>query len=193
VTLLLSASPEAWLQAVLADFDSFLLDHAACERKASAMAMHLAAHYRDRRVLVDAMVELACEELDHFRQVYRIVCERGLELAPDDKDPYVNAMNALARKGTHVPEEYLLDRLLLAGIVEARGCERFGMVAEALAEGRLKRFYQQIELSESRHRDLFLELAREYFTPAEIEQRQAGLLDAEAEIVARLPIRAALH
>ncbi|MCH6579638.1 MAG: hypothetical protein IH802_04660, partial [Nitrospinae bacterium] len=55
--------------------------------------------------------------------------ERGLELAPDDKDPYVNTMNALSRKGTHVPEEYLLDRLLLAGIVEARGCERFGMVA----------------------------------------------------------------
>jgi len=193
VTSLGSASPKAWMEAVLADFDSFLLDHAACERKASAMAMHLAAHYRDRRALVDAMVDLACEELDHFRQVYRIASERGLELAPDEKDAYVNAVNGLSRKGTRDGEGYFLDRLLLAGIVEARGCERFGMIAEALPEGRLKSFYLQIELSESRHRDLFLGLAGEYFSQSEVAPRQAELLEAEAQIVARLPIRAALH
>ena len=181
------------MEAVLADFDSFLLDHAACERKASAMAMHLAAHYRDRRVLVDAMVDLACEELDHFRQVYRIASERGLELVPDEKDPYVNAMNGQSPKGTRDSEGYFLDRLLLAGIVEARGCERFGMIAEAIPEGRLKSFYLQIELSESRHRDLFLGLAGEYFSQSEVAPRQAELLEAEAQIVARLPIRAALH
>ena len=168
MTALRSASPKAWLEAVLANFDRFLLDHAACERKASAMAMHLAAHYRDRRVLVDAMVDLACEELDHFRQVYRIVSERGLELAPDEKDAYVNAMNGLSRRGTRGTEAYFLDRLLLAGIVEARGCERFGMIAEALSEGRLKSFYRQIEDSESRHRELFYGLACEYFRQCEI-------------------------
>jgi len=188
-----SASAKAWLEAVLADFDHFLLDHAACERKASAMAMHLAAHYRERRALVDAMVDLACEELDHFRQVYRIVRERGLALAPDEKDAYVNAMNGLSRRGTGDSEGYFLDRLLLAGIIEARGCERFGAIAEALEEGPLKAFYQGIARSEARHQDLFFGLAREYFSADEVSERQAALLDAEAEIVARLPARAALH
>ena len=32
-------SPDAWLDAVLADFDSFLKDHASCEKKASGMAL----------------------------------------------------------------------------------------------------------------------------------------------------------
>lgn len=183
-------SPDAWLAAVLADFDQFLLDHAACERKASGMAMHLAAHYRDRSVLVEAMVDLACEELDHFRQVYRIARDRGLALAADEKDAYVNAMNDLSRRGS---EGYFLDRLLLAGIIEARGCERFGLIADALEDDGLKSFYQQITRSESRHSELFCELAREYFPATEVQERHAELLDAEAEIVARLPIRARLH
>jgi len=193
MTLLRATSAKAWLEAVLADFDRFLLDHAACERKASSMAMHLAAHYPDRHSLVDAMVDLACEELDHFRQVYRIVRERGLSLPPDEKDAYVNALNGLSRRGTGDSEAYFLDRLLLAGIIEARGCERFGVIAEALEEGPLKDFYRQIAHSEARHRDLFLGLAREYFAPEEVSERQAALLDAEAEIVMRLPARAALH
>ena len=86
-----------------------------------------------------------------------------------------------------------LDRLLLAGIVEARGCERFGIIAEALEEGGLKAFYQQIAGSEARHRELFFGLALEYFPLDEVTERQAALLDAEAEILARLPARAALH
>lgn len=185
-----TATSKAWLDAVLGDFDRFLLDHAACERKASGMAMHLAAHYRDRAVLVDAMVDLACEELDHFREVYRLARDRGLVLAADEKDPYVNAMNALSRRGT---EGYFLDRLLLAGIVEARGCERFGIVADALAEGDLKDFYQRITRSEARHHELFVSLAAEYFPEAEIRCRWEELLDCEGEIVAGLPARAALH
>lgn len=190
VTLLRTPSPETWLAAVLADFDAFLLDHAACERKASAMAMHLAAHYRDRSRLVESMVDLACEELDHFRQVYRIARDRGLTLAADEKDEYVNALNALSRRGS---EGYFLDRLLLAGIIEARGCERFGLIAEALEKDPLKAFYRQITRSESRHCELFFLLALEYFPAHEVRERQAALLDAEAQIVARLPIRARLH
>lgn len=183
-------TPPAWLDAVLADFDRFLVDHAACERKASGMAMRLAAHYRDRPRLVDAMVDLACEELDHFRQVYRLARDRGLVLAADEKDAYVNAMNALTRQGS---DRYFLDRLLLAGIVEARGCERFGLVAEALVDDELKTFYQRITRSEARHHQLFVTLAEEYFPAAEVAGRWEELLDREAEIAASLPARAALH
>lgn len=184
------ATPDAWLAPVLADFDAFLVDHAACERKASAMAMHLVSHYRDRQTLIDAMVEFACEELDHFRQVYGLIRARGLVLQRDEKDAYVNRLNALLDRGSH---GYFLDRLLVAGIIEARGCERFAILAGALDDPELARFYREIAAAEARHRGLFLDLAREYFDDTRIHARLDRLLDAEAEIVADLPHRAALH
>ena len=71
--ILLVSTPSQWLDAVLGDFDLFLQDHAANERKASTMAMSMVAHYPDRPELVTAMVDLALEELNHFRQVLRLM------------------------------------------------------------------------------------------------------------------------
>ena len=185
-----AASSPAWLSAVLADFDAFLLDHAAAERKASAVALSLITHYPDRRELVAAMMDLAREELEHFYQVYRRVEERGLILGPDGKDPYVGAMRAEIRGGR---DEYFLDRLLVSGIVEARGCERFGMIAQALTDPSLRSFYCEIAASEARHDALFIELARTYFSGVSVAARLDALVDAEAKIIEGLAIRPALH
>ena len=185
-----TASSPAWLSAVLADFDAFLLDHAAAERKASAVALSLITHYPDRRELVAAMMDLAREELEHFYQVYRRVEERGLILGPDGKDPYVGAMRAEIRGGR---DEYFLDRLLVSGIVEARGCERFGMIAQALTDPSLRSFYCEIAASEARHDTLFVELARTYFSRVSVVARLDALVDAEVKIIEGLAIRPALH
>ena len=85
-------SSKEWLKAVLEDFDSFLLDHAACERKASAMALTFVVRYPDRDPLLEPMISLAREELAHFHQVFRILRKRGLEFRKDERDPYVNAL-----------------------------------------------------------------------------------------------------
>ena len=87
----------------------------------------------------------------------------------------------------------MLDRLLIGGIIEARGCERFGLVAQALPDGNMKQFYHSIAESEAKHQELFIDLAKEYFAEDVVENRMADLLDAEAEIVAKLPHTAALH
>ncbi|MEY4591079.1 MAG: hypothetical protein RL497_3155 [Pseudomonadota bacterium] len=183
-------TPNNWTQTVLANMDHFLLDHAAAEKKASGMAMSMVSHYPDKIDIVTAMIDLAIEELAHFKQVVKIILERGLQLTADSPDTYVNQLRDLHRKGREV---YLLDRLLIASIVEARGCERFGLVAEALPEGPLKRFYQAICESEARHEDLFLQLALQHFDEPTARARLDELLDAEAAIVAALPIRPALH
>jgi tRNA-(ms[2]io[6]A)-hydroxylase len=183
-------SPPAWLRAVLADFDAFLLDHAAAERKASAVALSLITHYPDRRELVAAMMDLAREELEHFHQVYLRIDQRGLVLGPDGKDPYVGAMRAAIRSGR---DDYFLDRLLVSGIVEARGCERFGLIAEATRDPAMRTFYREIAASEARHNELFIDLARTYFPASSVDTRLDSLLRTEAEIVADLEIRAALH
>jgi len=175
---------------VLSDFDAFLLDHAACERKASSMAMSMLLHYADKPNLVKAMTELAIEELLHFKAVMAHVQERKLILPPDEKDPYVNQFRQAQRRGA---QEYLLDRLLTASIIEKRGAERFALVAEALSDDRLKHFYTKIAESEARHYVLFLELAHEYCDSACIAPRLNELLIIEAKIVDQLPFKAALH
>jgi tRNA-(ms[2]io[6]A)-hydroxylase len=184
------ATPAAWTDAVLADFDGFLLDHATAEKKASGMAISMLSHYPDRTELVTAMADLAIEELTHYREVVKWIHQRGLTIGPDQKDPYVVAFRESIRQGREV---YLLDRLLTASIIEARGAERFGLVAAALEPGPLKKFYQSIARSEERHFELFLVLAKKYLPPDMIERRWDELLDIEAALVAGLPIRAALH
>lgn len=183
-------TPDAWAKGIVAAMDVFLPDHAAAEKKASSMAMTMVSHYPDRPELVTAMIDLALEELSHFRSVVRLLQERGLTLLPDEKDPYVNALRQHGRKGA---EPYLMDRLLIAAIVEARGAERFGLIAAALPEGDMKRFYDAITRSELGHENLFLQFAEKYFDSAQVHARLDELLEAEAAIVRELPIRIALH
>ena len=172
------------------DFDRFLLDHAAAEKKAAGMALSMLSHYPDRPRLVTEMAELAVEEMVHFREVIKIIQERNLQLAADEKDPYVNEIRSWIRQGTNV---YLLDRLLTGAVIEARGAERFALVADALAEGKIKNFYRSLARSEARHFELFLDLASEYFPEPLITERWQELLQAESDCMHRLPIRAALH
>ena len=180
----------AWVDVVRADFDGFLLDHAACERKASATALKLVSHYSDRTLLVRTLIPFAQEELEHFARVMEIILERGLSTRPDEKDPYVGALMSLIERG---PEQYFLDRLLVLGIVEARGCERFGMIADALEPGPLKEFYLDITRSEARHHGVFVRLARAYFPHDRVDARLDELLEREAAIIGELPLRAAVH
>ncbi len=184
------ATPLAWTEAVMADFDAFLLDHAAAEKKASGMAISMLSHYPDRVELVAAMAELAVEELTHYREVVKWIHRRGLLTAADRKDHYVLALRNAIRTGSEV---YLLDRLLTASIIEARGAERFALVAAALPPGALKKFYLSIARSEERHYELVLNLAGKYLDAQVIAARWDELLDIEAGIVAALPIQAALH
>ena len=181
---------QAWLDTVMADFDTFLQDHASCEKKASGMAMSMISHYPDKPDLVAEMLNLAVEELSHFRDVIRLILDKKQQPAADTRDEYINRLHKAMDQGK---EAYLLDRLLIASIVEARGAERFGLIATALADGRLKNFYRAISDSESRHYQLFLGLACRYFPESRITSRLDELLDIEAGIINSLPLKAALH
>ncbi len=183
-------TPADWTKAVLADFDAFLLDHAAAEKKASGMAVSMLSHYPDRVELVSAMAELAVEEMTHYREVVKIIHSRGNITTKDEKDPYVNQFRKALRKGS---EEYFLDRLLIGAIIEARGAERFSLVAKALEPGAMKNFYDSITRSEQRHLDLMVDLAYLYFDEPQVSARLQELIAIEADICAQLPFRAALH
>ena len=93
-------TPQDWVEGVVRSMDRFLPDHAAAEKKASSMAMTMVVHYPDKPELVTAMIDLALEELSHFRAVVKLMHGRGLILQPDEKDPYVNALRRHCRQGS---------------------------------------------------------------------------------------------
>ena len=63
----------------------------------------------------------------------------------------------------------LMDRMILASIVEMRGAERFKLVAENLEDPELQKFYTTLYKSEEKHGDIFLDLASKYWPFEEIK------------------------
>lgn len=188
---LLHATPDAWVAVVEENLDTFLQDHAANERKVSHSALTLAVQHPDRVELASAMVELAQEELEHFARVYRLLVSRGRSLAYDAPDRYMTQLHhVLNRKDV---DGYLVDRLLLYAIVEARGCERFLMLGRGLSDPELRAFYTELTQSEARHHGVYLGLAHHYFDRARVETRLGELLVIEAEIARALPVAPRLH
>lgn len=184
-------SSQEWIDTVMADFNEFLKDHANCERKASAMAMSFVAKYPNRIEIIPELIDTAVEELEHFRSVYEIMQERGIELTHEiGQDIYVKQLLDKCRSGR---EERFMDRLLLASLVETRGAERFRMVYEALEEPKLKEFYRQLWASEAKHGEIFVRMALHYFEEKDVYARLEQMTADEAVVLSSLPLKPALH
>lgn len=185
------ASSEDWLQTVLNDFNTFLQDHADCERKASAMAMSFVAKYPDRIEIIPDLIETAVEELEHFQQVYELMASRNIQLVHGmTKDPYLASLLPYCRNGR---DERFLDRLLIASVAETRGAERFKLIADNLHDKELARFYKTLWVSEAKHGHLFVKMALNYFSENDVYQRLEELIDFEGSIINTLELRPALH
>lgn len=186
-----SPSPSGWIVTVLNDFPSFLQDHADCERKASATAMSLVAKYPNRIEIIPELIETAVEELEHFQQVYKIMENRGIQLAHSiHEDLYIKALMRLQHDGL---QERFLDRLLIASVVETRGAERFKLVADHMEDIELSKFYKMLWISEAKHGHIYVKMALNYFPEEKVYQRLQWWVDKEASIINELPLRAALH
>jgi tRNA 2-(methylsulfanyl)-N6-isopentenyladenosine37 hydroxylase len=184
-------SPPGWIKTVLADFPAFLQDHADCERKASATAMSLVAKYPNRTEIIPELIETALEEMEHFREVYKIMEAQGIQLSHTiHEDLYIKALMKAQHDGL---EERFLDRLLIASVVETRGAERFKLVADHLDDEELSKFYKMLWTSEAKHGHIYIKMALNYFPEKKVYDRLQWWVDKEAEIVMGLPLRAALH
>lgn len=185
------ASSQEWLDAVMGDFDSFLQDHADCERKASAMAMSFVAKYPDRNEIIPELIETGIEELEHFEQVYKLMRMRGISLRHSiGEDVYVSQLIKQCHSGRN---ERFMDRLLIASALETRGAERFRMIAEAQEEPELQSFYKALWTSEAKHGHIFVKMALHYFEEDRVYERLDWWMEREAEAIQSLEIKAALH
>jgi tRNA-(ms[2]io[6]A)-hydroxylase len=178
-----SRTPIGWGVAVLADPFSLLIDHAFLEKKAATNALELLARWPNDWLdgWVEAMIGVARDEVAHLSQVVRILLSRGGRLDRFHKNPYANALRELVRKGE--PAE-LLDRVLVAALIEIRSCERFSVLAAASTDPELAGFYRNLFSSELGHYRIFLHLAGKFTVQAELEARWQEMLAAEARILA---------
>ena len=184
------STPPEWAAFVVQNIDSFLVDHASCERKAHAAAMMLVSKFPEYPELQDKMIGLAREELEHFHLVFHILRKRKLSLTADAVDTYVKNLFHHVR---HPRQDHSLDRIIATAMIEARSCERFCLIAEALPQGDLKDFYTRFAIAESAHFPLFVNLARDLFGREHANRRLEEWLQIEAEIAKTLPIRACVH
>lgn len=184
-------TPKEWADQVVENFDEFLVDHADCERKASAMAMSFVAKCPDRKEIIPRLIETAIEELEHFQMVYELMEKRGVSLPEKmPQDQYIHRLLELCRSDR---DQRLMDRMLIASIVEIRGAERFRLVAEALQDEELKKFYKTLWTSEAKHGNLFVDLALKYWPEDLVYSRLEQLNNEEGIICSNLPWRPALH
>ena len=177
---LLVPTPERWLTQVESQLDLLLIDHAHCEKKAAGVAMNLLFAYVENAELTRAMTEIVAEELDHFHQVRALLDRRGIRFFKLPPSQYGPRLHELVSR--QEPQR-AVDRLLVAALIEARSCERFGLLRDRLADRELADFYGSLFESEARHHSTYVRLAKDFQSEEAVRSRLAELAAAEAAIV----------
>ncbi len=185
-----SLTDSSWLAQVDAHLEEVLIDHAHCEKKAAGTALNLIFHYVEDIELCREMTVIVNEELEHFHMVIELLERRGIRFRRLRPSQYGNKLHALVRK---TEPERAVDRLLIAGLIEARSCERFQALAEHVDDPELAEFYRSLFESEARHHTTYTRLAT-HFAPEEVVNRRLEeLYDAEAAIMAQREPWARMH
>jgi tRNA 2-(methylsulfanyl)-N6-isopentenyladenosine37 hydroxylase len=179
-SILRAPTPPEWVAAAAARWQELAVDHLSCEKKAASSALALIFAYPEDIPLSLALSRLAREELRHFEQVQRALAELGVAAQRQRPGRYAHELRRQLRTG-HA--ERKLDLLLAAALIEARSAERF-VLLDARLPPPLAALYAQLALSEARHFELYLSLARER-APGEWRARLGQLAAHEAELATR--------
>lgn len=181
-----------WVKLVESNIHEVLTDHAWCEQKAASNAISTVVRYPELTDLVEKLTKVAIEEMEHFGMVVEKIKERGWTLGPERKDPYIHDLAAFIKKGGS-REEQLVDRLLLAAMIEARSCERFRLLSKKIQDEDLKTFYHELMVSEAQHYTTFIGFARQYGGRVDVDARWKAFLAHEAQVIQGYGKRETMH
>lgn len=182
-----------WAELAENNLKEALIDHAFCEQKAASSAISLIVTYPDYPELVEKMSEIAIEEMEHFKMVHEKILARGWKLDKERKDEYVNKLRKFFHKSKD-RKVNLVNKLLLAAMIEARSCERFRVLTLTVKDKELSDFYHELTKSEAGHYALFLNFARKYGEGLfDVESKWQEFLKFEAEIIKEHGNSALIH
>ena len=172
-----------WVKNVVeSNIEEILTDHAFCEQKAASNAITLIVQNHNLSDLVQEMIALAQEEMDHFKRVHEIILQRGYVLGRERKDNYVGELQKFMKKGGSRTDQ-LIDRLLFSAMIEARSCERFKVLSENINDAALAEFYYELMVSEATHYATFIRLAKKYADGIDVDKRWKEYLEHEAIVI----------
>ncbi len=177
---LTSNTSERWLAQVETGLEEILIDHAHCEKKAAGTAMNLIFAYVDHQELCREMILIVNEELDHFRQVLDLLERRQIRFRRLSPSSYGRKLNDLVRK---FEPQKAVDRLLVAGLIEARSCERFDLLRKHVRDAELADFYESLFESEARHHSTYVRLAKTFADDETVHARLQELSALESQIL----------
>jgi len=184
------SSPARWLQQAEDHLEEVLVDHAHCEKKAAGTALNLLFAYVENVDLCREMTLIVNEELAHFHLVIDLLHRRGIPFRRLKPSSYGRQLNDLVSRNE---PHRAIDRLLVAGLIEARSCERFGLLRDNLADRELADFYGSLFESEARHHRVYVRLATTFATDAIVRSRLEELAACEARIIAEGESVARMH
>jgi len=185
-----SATSDRWLRQVAEHLDEILIDHAHCEKKAAGTAMNLLFAYVEDEELCREMTRIVQEELEHFHLVLEQLHRRGVRFRRVKPSNYGPQLHALIRK---LEPGRAVDRLLIAGLIEARSCERFDLLRQHVPDPELATFFGSLFESEAGHHSTYVRLAGHFADPQSVRRRLAELAAAEADIIARGDVLPRVH
>jgi len=144
--------------------------------------MNLLFAYVDDVELCREMTRIVNEELAHFHLVLAELQRRDVRFRRLKPSNYGAQLHLLIRK---LEPGRAVDRLLVAGLIEARSCERFDLLRQHVPDQQLAAFFGSLFESEARHHATYVRLAGHFDAPAAVRVRLAELAAAEAEIIGR--------
>ncbi len=180
-----------WANIAEGNLEEILTDHAWCEQKAATNAIGLVTMVPEHTEMVTELTAIAMEEMDHFNQVHEIIKKRGGVLGRTRKDDYVNDLYKFIIQGSR--EDYLIDRMLFAAMIEARSCERFKVLTENIKDEELVIFYRDLMISEANHYTTFITFARQLGDPEKVNKRWEEWLEYEAKIIQSYGNKETIH
>jgi tRNA 2-(methylsulfanyl)-N6-isopentenyladenosine37 hydroxylase len=179
--LLSAPTPVAWVKQACTFPEVLLIDHANCEKKAASTALSLMFAYAEDLDLAAKMSRLAREELRHYEQVAKMM--GALKIVPQRLAPGRYAMRMRQLVSTSEPHREV-DLMICGAFIEARSCERFAALAEAIGAP-LGDLFRGLHQAEARHYRVYLGLAGRAAARAgvNLEQRIAAFAALEAQLI----------
>ena len=151
------------------------------KKKAAQMALSLSNSFHRYPKVLTKLSKISREELVHYEQVLKMHQTLGIEYRPKPAGRYAKTL----WKAIDQTNQYrLLDKLMIAAIIEARSCERFACLVPVLSPP-LSDYYDRLYQAEKRHALIYLEFASLVSDDETIKRRLNYFLQIEGQSISQ--------
>ncbi len=172
-------TPKAWLAKAANSLQELLSDHAECEKKAAITAINFTRYFHEHRDVLDSLALIAREEMRHFDRVLFWLDSYSLSYTPTEACRYAKSLHQYVKQHR---DAQIVDKLLVAAVIEARSCERFALLVPWL-DSKLGGFYSKLYEAEKRHAQVYINFALKLSSQRKIHSRLSDILAYEADLI----------